>query len=231
MGRSMKNYRTAMSLLIFVCFAQIATIELYSQPKGQWSHQIAADFGMQFPMGVYTELFELQDQNLPLKTNYDLVLSPSTGFSGTYYLRTSERLFFSLSGGYLKWNTDSLKYRFNNAQVSKPLNNSTLSATTILVGARYLFATSGLQPYVGLEAGVSSFSLDLDTTTAKDFGKTRFTILPKIGLRYPVGDGIDFDLNLKYLQTFGDANFGSLGFNLGVAYTFRELTERVEQEK
>ncbi|MBL7996996.1 MAG: porin family protein [Candidatus Kapabacteria bacterium] len=216
---------------IIAVVAMLSAVSASAQTKGQWSHQLGADIGIQLPMANYFEPFTVAVSGIPVATTVTTVLRPSFGFTASYYYRMSERFFLSASAGILMWGVDSLRYTVGNRNFNEALQKTTLSAIPVTIGMRYNFATTGLQPYVGFETGVTFFRLRSDSVTYTDYGKTRLALIPKVGVRYPIESGVDLDLNAKYLQTLGDANFSNLGINIGISYTFRELEERARKNK
>jgi hypothetical protein len=76
---------------------------------------------------------------------------------------------------------------------------------------KYNFSLTGIQPYVGGEGGLSIVS--------NGDSETKFGVVPRIGLRIPLAEGIDLDLNLKYNVVFQDSdNFTYVGTNGGFSY-------------
>jgi hypothetical protein len=81
----------------------------------------------------------------------------------------------------------------------------------ITLAFKYNFALTGIQPYVGAEAG-PYFSSNGDT-------ETNVGLTPRLGLRVPLAEGIDLDLNLKYNVIFSDPdNLTYVGANGGFSY-------------
>jgi hypothetical protein len=86
----------------------------------------------------------------------------------------------------------------------------------LLIGARYNFALTGFQPYIGFELGMYLSSYDNTVIgSSSDFG-----FQPKIGFRYPLSAGLDFDASIKYHIITGEGDsFTILAPGIGIAYT------------
>jgi hypothetical protein len=125
--------------------------------------------------------------------------SNGTGFGGAaafYYQLLTRVTFISASVGYNSFDGFTI--------------------TPLLIGARYNFALTGLQPYIGFELGMYLFSSD-NTLVGSS---SEFGFQPKIGLRYPLSPGLDFDASLKYHIITGEGdNFTIIAPGIGIAYT------------
>jgi hypothetical protein len=86
----------------------------------------------------------------------------------------------------------------------------------LLIGARYNFSITGFQPYIGVELGLYLTSYDNTVIgSSSDFG-----LQPKIGFRYPLSPGLDFDASIKYHIITGEGDsFTILAPGIGIAYT------------
>ncbi len=159
-----------------------------------WLHQLNVTAGLSFPMGS-------------LATNLDL--APGLCLEGTFYLQLPERnVFLSASIGY---------HRFGYGSFSADLG---MAAIPALVGARYNFWLTGVQPYVGLEAGAYFFTVTDQSNTVTALNDVQFGIVPKFGVRIPLQPQLDLDLSAKYhVVLTGQTNLQFLGINAGVAYT------------
>ena len=116
---------------------------------------------------------------------------------GGYYYRASDAFFVGVAGGY---------HQFVGKGATPDVN-----IIPVHLAAKYNFSLTGIQPYVGVEGG-PYFVDGADTTT--DLG-----ISPRLGLRIPLSQGFDLDLNVKYNVIFQDNDeFTYVGFNGGPAY-------------
>lgn len=114
-----------------------------------------------------------------------------------YYHRASNAFFIGAFGGY--------------HQFAGKGTTADLDVIPLNLAFKYNFSLTGIQPYVGGEAGL--FLLDNGSSSSK------FGIAPRLGVRIPLSRGIDLDLNLKYNVIFNDdSNFTYVGTNGGFAY-------------
>lgn len=156
-----------------------------------WKKQLNFDAGILFPGG---------DAGPSLNTGL--------GFTGTFYYQLLTRnTFVSVSAG-----TNSFPYKHNTG-----INHTVIP---ILLGMRYNFTLTGLQPYLGVEAGLYLRSNSADDNqislaeSSADFG-----VMPKVGLRYPLAAGFDLDGSIKWHNVFSEHTLSWFGLNLGIAYT------------
>jgi len=76
---------------------------------------------------------------------------------------------------------------------------------------KYNFSLTGIQPYVGGQGGLSIVN--------NGDSETKFGVAPRLGLRIPLAEGIDLDLNLTYNVIFDDPdNLTYVGANGGFSY-------------
>ena len=170
-------------LLILAMMILGTSATMFAQSGSQpWKKQIALDVGPQLPSGDGTAGLEM-----------------AIGVSGTFYYQLLTRhTFISASIG---------THAF-------PIENSSESFSVIplLLGVRYNFALTGLQPYVGAEFGAY-------LTSIGSVSETELGIMPKLGLRYPLSPGFDIDGSIKHNIVMSETSFSFTGINLGIAYT------------
>ena len=116
---------------------------------------------------------------------------------GGYYYRASRTGFVGIAGGY---------HQFKAKGVGGNLN-----VIPIHLALKYNFSITGVQPYVGGEVGPYFLS--------NGSSETKFGAVPRLGLRIPLAEGIDLDINVKYNIIFRDPeNFTYVGTNGGFSY-------------
>jgi hypothetical protein len=116
-----------------------------------------------------------------------------------YYYRAADAFFVGVFGGYHQFAGEG----------------NTLDADIIPLNLafKYNFSLTGIQPYVGAEGGAFVVSRGSDNS------ETNLGIAPRLGVRVPLSEGIDLDLNVKYNVIFQDeTNFTYVGANGGFAY-------------
>jgi opacity protein-like surface antigen len=184
---------------VFVLVSLVSVDSADARKKGgkaaAWNHQICVDAGAQIP-----------DDDDGLETGY--------GLAFTYYYRLSNSFFFSASLGYQSFGFEDIQ--------GYDLSDLSLTIMPVTLGIRYNFTTSGLQPYIGAEAGF--FLVDISGRDADVDSETEFGIIPKVGIRYPLSPGLDLDVNLKYnviMPEDSDENMTYVGINIGVADTIQ----------
>lgn len=124
-----------------------------------------------------------------------------SGLAATYYYRPSSHFFFGIRGGY---------HRFKSTAGSETLN-----ILPVQFASKYNFSLTGLQPYMGLDAGFY-FLRPESGDNASELG-----VAPKFGFRIPIASGVDIDLNATYEVILNDPeNTTYLGVNAGIAYIF-----------
>ena len=117
---------------------------------------------------------------------------------GGYYYRAGTAAFIGLATGYHQFKGDGP-------------NTGDLNVIPLHGALKYNFSLTGIQPYVGGEFG--PYFLSNGTS------ETKFGVTPRLGLRIPLAEGIDLDLNLKYNLIFNDPeNFTYVGANGGFSY-------------
>lgn len=179
-----------MKLRIILLLFVLSAVPALSQGSQPWKKQINLDVGLQIPGG---------DGGEGLNTGW--------GAAATFYYQLLTRqTFISLSAGYNEFGIDG--------------SNASITVIPLLVGLRYNFALTGFQPYIGAEIGIYMQSLSVsDNTVSVDVSESDAGIAPKVGFRYPLAPGFDFDASLKYHNVFADESFSFIGINVGVAYT------------
>lgn len=154
-------------------------------------------------------------------SNAELSDVVKTGFGGTIHFR-----YFA---------TDDLRLSLNVGLAGHELeadDEAVLEFVPITLSADYAFGTSSIRPYVGAEAGVfltrtrdfrNPITLRRDDTDAEAY----FGVAPIIGVRAPITDKLDVDLNAKYLFIFVDDNdatnqvtAGIIPISIGLNYRF-----------
>lgn len=130
-------------------------------------------------------------------------LETAIGISGTFYYQLLTRnTFISASVGSHNFGTN--------------LSGVSTSVIPLLLGFKYNFTLTGFQPYVGAEFGAYL----IGSSVSGSESQTEFGFMPKLGFRYPIAAGFDFDASLKYNAVFtADPSFSFLGVNGGIAYT------------
>jgi hypothetical protein len=115
-----------------------------------------------------------------------------------YYYRATRSSFIGVAGGLHQFAGDASGF-------------GDLDVIPINLAFKYNFSLTGIQPYAGAEAGPYFVS--------NGDSETNFGLAPRIGLRVPLAEGIDLDLNLKYNVVFQDPeNFTYVGANGGFSY-------------
>lgn len=115
-----------------------------------------------------------------------------------YYYRASRSAFIGIAGGYHQFAGDASGV-------------GDLNIIPINLALKYNFSLTGIQPYVGAEGGPYLVS--------NGESETNFGVTPRLGLRIPLAEGIDLDLNVKYNVIFQDPeNFTYVGANGGFSY-------------
>lgn len=191
---------------------------LYSNAQtGRWTHQIGIEVGPQIP-------FDIQSSNIrqsvggSLKNATDMKI----GYGGAlnYYYQIQSALFFQVSLGFGYFPLGKPTFVASGSPVTYDLSNTALLNIPITAGVRYNFATSGFQPYVGLEIGYYFNSWTNGTVpTIATLTPNNFAMTPKAGIRYPIQPGLDFDASAKFMYLFSsDLPFAYLGINVGVSY-------------
>ena len=115
-----------------------------------------------------------------------------------YYYRATRSGFIGLAGGFHQFAADVP-------------GAGDVNVIPINLAFKYNFTLTGIQPYLGAEGGPYFFS--------NGSSETNFGLTPRLGLRIPLSEGIDLDLNVKYNVVFGDPdNFTYVGANGGFSY-------------
>ncbi|PQJ34078.1 hypothetical protein BSZ35_05175 [Salinibacter sp. 10B] len=114
-----------------------------------------------------------------------------------YYYRASRAGFVGIAGGY---------HQFKGKGAVGDLN-----VIPVHLALKYNFSLTGVQPYIGGEVGPYFLS--------NGSSETKFGAVPRLGLRIPLAEGIDLDVNVKYNIIFQDSeNFTYVGTNGGFSY-------------
>jgi hypothetical protein len=117
---------------------------------------------------------------------------------GGYYYRVRNAVFVGLATGYHQFKGDGPGV-------------GDLNVIPFHGALKYNFSLTGIQPYVGGEVGPYFLS--------NGDSETKFGVAPRLGLRIPLAEGIDLDVNLKYNVIFNDPdNFTYVGANGGFSY-------------
>lgn len=179
-------------LLLAAGFSVAVATQPATAQTPSWRHQIVLNAGPQYPTG-----------------DMDDVYKTGVAFDAGYYHRTSYHFFVGIFGGY---------HQFKNEGGGLNLGlggNADVDIIPLNLAFKYNFKLTGVQPYIGAEGG--PFFLQADNGNSS----TKFGLAPRLGLRIPIGRGIDIDLNLKYNVIFSDdSNFTYAGTNGGFAYIF-----------
>lgn len=154
---------------------------LPAEAQPSWRHQLYFNTGPQFVMGDDAD-------------NYKTGLAIDAG----YYYRASQSAFIGIAGGLHQFAGNASGVA---DQDIIPIN----------LAFKYNFTLSGIQPYLGAEAGPYFVS--------NGDSETKFGFTPRLGLRVPLAEGIDLDLNVKYNVLLEDPdNFAYVGANGGFSY-------------
>ena len=181
-----------MKILSVLALVIITSVSAYGQAM-PWRKQIALDANIALPGG-------------------DVGKSLGTGFGATgtfYHQLLSRNVFLSVGVGYLS-------FPFEGS------SNAMMTTIPLLVGARYNFAITGFQPYIGLELGAyfTSASASGSGVTLNTETETNLGLQPKVGFRYPLGPGLDFDASVKYhVIMVENSSFSVIAPGIGIAYT------------
>jgi len=117
---------------------------------------------------------------------------------GGYYYRAGTGAFIGLATGYHQFKGDGP-------------GTGDLNVIPLHGALKYNFSLTGIQPYVGGEVGPYFLS--------NGESETKFGVTPRLGIRIPLAEGIDLDLNLKYNVIFNDPdNLTYVGGNAGFSY-------------
>jgi hypothetical protein len=182
-----------MKTILAVLFTlSLCTATLHAQREQPWKKQFNVDVGAEFPGGATTDA---------------LGLTTGFGINGTFYYQLLTRVtFLSLSAGYNSFGVEGS-------------SSTSVTVVPILIGLKYNFTLTGVQPYIGLELGVYNTSVKVNGNTVEGSGGSDFGIMPKFGVRIPLAPQFDLDLVLKYHNVFSDQTFNFIGLDGGVAYT------------
>ena len=132
---------------------------------------------------------------------FDDEFKTGSGLAATYYYRPSTYFFFGLRGGFHRFRAQD--------------GDAQLDVVPLQFASKYNFSVTGVQPYVGLDGGLS-----LLRPEGGD-GSSEFGVAPKFGLRIPIASSVDIDLNATYEVLLQDPdNTTYVGLNAGVAYIF-----------
>ena len=209
----MKRLSFFLVVAALVCGASSSAVFAQS---GRWTHQIGIEVGPQYAFNN-TAVAE-NGQNLILQ---DVGLG--FGAAINYYYKIDRALFLSVSGVFGYFASGKGYFRRVNPDGSSPVLNTfyfndfnPLINLALTAGFRYNFAVTGLQPYIGAEIGTYSIGgiLREDQSAPINLAAT-----PKIGIRYPLAQGLDFDASAKVMWLFsGYIPFSYASLNVGVSY-------------
>lgn len=184
-----------MKICILVAFMLITALPAAAQDDNQpWKKQINLDAGLLFPGGD-------QASTLDLNNGWGAAIT-------FYYQLLSRHTFVSISAAY-----NQFPYGANTAYAE--------TVIPVLLGARYNFSLTGFQPYLGFEFGVYLRTYDsYGGSPTIEESDVDFGVMPKVGFRFPIAGGLDFDGSLKWHNIIDDVGGLSwIGLNAGIAYT------------
>jgi|GEM_PF-2856699 len=203
-----------MQRIFLLCFVGICCFcgTAFAQ-TGRWTHQIGIEIGPQYAFDAAVKAEN--GQNLTLKE-----LGIGLGAAVNYYYKIDHSLFISVSGVVSYFGNGY--FRRQNADGTFPVintyyfNNNPLINLAVTAGIRYNFAVTGFQPYVGFEVGSYSIGgIPREDQTAP----INLAATPKVGFRYPLAPGLDFDGSAKVMYLFsGYVPFSYASLNVGVSY-------------
>jgi hypothetical protein len=178
---------------VLIALMLLSAVPAFSQSQ-PWKKQIALDANLSIPGGEFADLVGLE-----------------MGFGGTaafYYQLLTRVTFLSVSLGY-----NDLSFEGS--------SNAKYTVIPLLIGARYNFALTGFQPYVGFEFGAYFQSVSTsDGQISLTESETNVGFQPKVGFRFPLSPGLDFDASLKYhLILRENESFSMISPGIGIAYT------------
>lgn len=184
--------------------------------NGRWTHQIGIEVGPQYAFDATVTASD--GQKLILKD-----VGVGIGAAVNYYYQFDRALFLSVSGAFGYFGNGY--FRRQNADGSFPIVNTyyfeknALTNFAFTAGLRYNFAVTGLQPYVGLEAGTYFIGGGGIKPEGSQTTSVNLALTPKAGLRYPLQPGLDFDASLKLIALLsGYVPFSYASVNVGVSY-------------
>jgi hypothetical protein len=201
-------------------FAAAALCALFSSAtfgqSGRWTHQIGIEVGPQYAFNG--EAVAENGQRL-------LFQDVGLGFGAAinYYYKIERALFLSVSGVFGYFASGTGYFRRINADGTLPVLNTfyfndfnPLINLALTAGFRYNFAVTGLQPYIGAEIGTYSIG---GIPREDQSAPINLAATPKIGIRYPLAQGLDFDASAKLMWLFsGYIPFSYASVNVGVSY-------------
>ena len=91
----------------------------------------------------------------------------------------------------------------------------------------YDFKYSGIDPYIGFEAGIINMHSisDMNTNGKTTINEYCFGMTPKLGIKYPIISNLDLDANIKLLYVIYKEigviqyyNHEQIDFNVGLTY-------------
>lgn len=211
------NIFSNMKSIILLSFTALVWFSSYAYAQtGRWTHQIGVEIGPQYAFDANVTASD--GQLLTLKD-----VGIGVGAAINYYYKIDRLLFLSVSGAVGIFNSGY--FRRQNSDGSFPIlntfyfTNNPLTNVAITAGVRYNFTATGLQPYAGLEIG----SYFIGNGNIKPEGSQTVSInlaaTPKVGLRYPLQPGLDFDASVKLIALLtGYVPFSYASLNVGVSY-------------
>jgi hypothetical protein len=192
---------------------------------GRWTHQIGVEIGPQYAFA--TTLKAYNDQ-----TFYLTDVNVGVGAAVNYYYQFDRALFLSVSGAFGYFATGY--FRRQNADGSYPILNTFYFNTAnplinlaLTAGLRYNFAVVGFQPYVGLELGTYYIGgIPVEQEPGARTVPINLALTPKIGMRYPLAQGIDLDASAKVIALIsGYVPFSYASLNIGVSFALNILKD------
>jgi hypothetical protein len=205
--------------VLLCCFALcfLAASAANAQQVRRWSHQIGIELGPQYAF----------DAALTTPNGHKMNTSGiglGVGGALNYYYQFEPPLFLSVSAALGYFTQGSIRREIPTLGTNPIV--STISITSqnpmlnfaVTAGVRYNLALTGLQPYIGLEFGAYTIGYATGpfptVETAPNLAAT-----PKIGLRYMLQPGLDFDASAKLMYLFsGYAPFSYASINVGISY-------------
>jgi hypothetical protein len=184
--------KPSLPVLILLLAAHVCVAQNSQQPSV--TSQITASVGLSLPDGEYTDRHNLRP-GIAVESAY---VSPLD----------SGKLFVSVSLGY---------HRFESAGYAE---GWTVSIVPLLLGVRYYFRLTGLQPYVGVEEGPYFRSAVYDSDSTAVSNDLLWGVVPRLGFRVALSSTVDLDIALKYhLLLTGDSQLIVLGICGGIGFT------------
>ena len=142
----------------------------------------------------------LQIPNKNLKTGF--------GVNVFFHRKLKENLFISMNTGYHSYGSD---------------NDDAMDVIPITAGVGLLLPDFKIQPYFGIEAGVTYRKYKNDNRSDYfDYGTVVF--IPNVGVLFPLSKNIVLEANYKFQIEYNNVKFENIipmnyyGINIGIAY-------------